>query len=353
MKVMLAVGALALGAIGVFAQPTPTSDARRLLESPSLRDKAWGAWYAGASHDPLLREMLVAKLRLAQSLRWSARDSEAYAYVQALFDALIQIPGAIPNDAILPFEGSWRPEILILMGRDPAAQGNERALLGMRGLSLPDPEWVVVNDLLFAGGSKVFFQKALEEIRLTHDFVVEDQPVAWCGGSIGCGLTVRRFPKGFPPIALYQFWASMTQPGDILFLEQPIPTYYRRMVVPTGGEVQWSDCKAYLTNGEPRQGYLARFLGSTKSLSVTQSYELFHPRTNVDWHGSAQAAIEMEKLLDEQTASLRSLIGDAQKRGVLLDASGMHFTIRTTVLDSRRDRSEPLPAVASREVIIP
>jgi hypothetical protein len=334
------------------AQPAPPAEqARRLLQSQSLREKAWGAWYAGASHDPALRDLLVAQLRLAQPLRGSQRESEAYAYIQALFDALIQIPGAISSDAILPFEASWRPEILILLGREPGMAGNESALLAMRGRSLPDPEWIVVNDMLFAGASKLFFQRTLQEVRITHDFVVADQQVLTCGGGIGCSLTVRRFPKGFPPTALYQFWASMTLPGDILFLEQPIAAYYRRIVVPTDGEVQWSDCKAYLTSGEPRQSYLAHFLAATQGLSMNQSYELFHPRTTIDWHSNAEAAAEMEKFLDQQTASLQTLISEAQRRG-LVPASGMRLTINTTVHDVRRDRGVPLPALASREITI-
>ena len=86
----------------------------------------------------------------------------------------------------------------------------------------------------------------------------------------------------------------MTKPGDIVFLDQPVPAYYRRIVVPTDGAVEWSDCKAYLIDGEPRQGYLAQFLSATKS------YELFHPRTTIDWHGNAEEAVgEIAKKLDE------------------------------------------------------
>lgn len=344
MKALLAIAVLACA----YGQPAlPAQSARRLLQSPSLRDKAWGAWYAGASHDPALREMLVAQLRLAQPLRSSPRDSEGYAYVQALFDALIQIPGAIPNDVILPFEASWRPEILILLAREPSAAGNENALLAMRGRTLSDPEWLVVNDLLFACGSKSFLDRMLQELRITHTFVVADQQVLSCGGSIGCGLSTRRFPKGFPPIALYQLWVSMTQPGDILLFDQPVTAYYRRIVVPTDGEAKWSDCKAYLVDGEPRQGYLAQFLSANKG------YELFHPRTTIDWHGRAEEAIgEITKHLDEQTASIEALLAEEQSRGVL-KASGMRLTINVKVQDVRRDRSVPLPDVGSREITVP
>jgi hypothetical protein len=177
------LAAVSLGISCAYAQlPAPVDQARRLLESQSLRDKAWGAWYAGSSHDPAMLRPLLAQLQLAQPLRGAERDTEEYAYIQAVFDALIQIPSLVPTDAILPFEDSWRPEILILLSRNATAEGVESALLEMREHSMPAAEWTAVNDLLFAIPSKPFFQKTLEEIRITHEFVITDpnQGVAFC-----------------------------------------------------------------------------------------------------------------------------------------------------------------------------
>ena len=120
MKLAPLLAALSLGTLCAYGQG-------RLLEPSSLRDKAWGAWMAGASHDPAMREPLLAQLQSAQSMRGSQPDTEEYAYIQALFDALIQMPGPIPTDIILPFEDSWRTEILILLSRDPAAEGAKDA----------------------------------------------------------------------------------------------------------------------------------------------------------------------------------------------------------------------------------
>jgi hypothetical protein len=293
---------------------------------------------------------LLAQLKLAQPLRNARRDTEEYAYIQALFDALIQIPGPVPIDAILPFEDSWRTEILILLSRDPAADGVEHALLDMREHSMPGPEWAAVNDLLFAISSKPFFQKALEEIRVTHTLVVADQLVFFCGGAIGCGDSVRRFPSGFPPIALYQLWAAMTQPGDTLLIEQPVPIHYRRIVVPTDGQAKWSDCQGDFTGA--RQTLLARYFSAIGGLAAEESYKLFNPRTTVEWHNTAQTSAEMEKLLTEQAASIEALIEDAQGRG-LVQASGMRLAIEATVNDMRRDKNVPLPALAPHEIVIP
>jgi hypothetical protein len=60
----------------------------------------------------------------------------------------------------------------------------------------------------------------------------------------------------------------------------------------------------------------------------------------------------MDKSLAEQAASIQALVENAQKRG-LVQASGMRLTINTTVNDVRENRSDPLPAIASREIVIP
>jgi hypothetical protein len=319
-----------------------------------LRDKAWGAWYAGASHDPAMLDPLLAQLQLAQPLRGAERDTEEYAYIQALFDALIQIPGPIPIDAVLPFEDSWRPEILILLSRNPTADGVEGALLDMREHSMPAPEWTAVNDLLFAISSKPFFQKTLEEIRITHEFVITDpnQGVAFCGGAFGCGGSRRHFPKGFPPTALYQLWTAFALPGDIVFIEQPVAVHYRRIVVPTGGEIGWSNCQSDSLVGDSRQALLAQFFGAVGGRSAEQAYQLFHPRNMISWQDTAQAASEIESHLAAQSAAVQALIEDAQTRD-LVHASGMRLAIETTMNDLRGDKSVPVPAVMPHEIVIP
>jgi len=333
------------------AQLSPSAEARRLLQSPNLRDRAWGAWYAGVSHDPSLRPALLDQLRRAQALRESARDSAEYAYIQSLFDALIQIPGSAPVDALMPFEKSWRAEIIILLARG-STQESETALLAIRGHEVPDAEWKAVNDLLFQMGSRPFFQAAFAEIQLTHRFIVADQDVGLCGGMSGCGVSKRHFPAGYPPIALYQFNQDMTKPGDVLLSESQVPVYFRRSVVPTDGEAEWMECQSSPTFTTVRQMTLAQFLGAIEDLSLAESEGLFMPITRVRWHGAFETASEMEMQLDEQSAAFRKLVADAQKRN-LLEASGMVIGIATTIDDVRRDRSERIPAVAPREIVIP
>jgi hypothetical protein len=346
------LAAIGLGAVCVHAQhASPANEARRLLQQQTYRDKAWGAWYAGTSHDPGLRETLLARLRSAQPLRDAQRDTAEYAYVQALFDALIQIPGVIPNEVIVPFEGSWRAEILILMSRRPV----ESDLLTMRGHSLSDAESDAVDGLLYQVSGPDFFQRTLEDLRITHLFVVTDQATAYGGEAGGCGTGTRRFPAGFPPITLYQLWADLTQTrtGDSLLMQQPVAVYYRRVVAPTDGAAEWTECtySSRVTN-EVRQRRLAMFFSAIGRLTAVQSEKTFSPRTTIEWHGAAEAASEMERALAEQSASIQALVAEAQ-RGGLLHASGMRLSIRTVVQDLRRKMNGPVPGIAPHEIVIP
>jgi hypothetical protein len=347
----IALIAAALGCAAAAQSPQPAAEARRLLNSQAFREKAWGAWYAGVSQDISLRTQLIEELRRAQGLRDSPRDSSAYACIQALFDALIQTPGPAPADVILPFENSWRTEVLILLARDPNPQTNETALLAMRMTSLADEEFVAVNDLLFKAAPKRAYEAALKEMRITHDFVVTDRVLGFCGGSTACSLDKRRFPPDFPPIALYHLWARMNEPGDVLLAADPIPVYYRRIVVPANGEAEWTDCDFDPAAGL-RQRRVNRFAAAVDSLAEGQSDELFSPKTIINWRDAGQTAAEMEKALDEQSASLRNLFSHLQLRG-LAQVSGMQFRIETTVEDVRRDKSEKLPALAPRGIVVP
>src|SRR5580658_1436058 len=109
----------ALSACALAQSIPPVAQVEGLLGSPSLRDKAWGAWFAGASRNPSLLGAVLQQLRLVQTYADSQPNSEEYSGVQTLLDAAIQLPGKVPADVILPFAHSWLPETLILLSRNP------------------------------------------------------------------------------------------------------------------------------------------------------------------------------------------------------------------------------------------
>jgi len=345
-----------------YAQPPrPADQARALLQSESIRERAWGAWYAGISHDTTLDAVLTDHLRAAQPFARSPRDGEEYAYVQALFDALIQLGAAVPTSVMLPFEDSWRSEILILMngprGNDAFSYGRNidadgaAALLEMRGHQIREDEWAAINDLLFAIDRKVAIQKVLEELRVTSEFCVTDQPTIRADdGSGGATTSKRRFPKGLPPIALYQIRLLPASPGNVLFSQNPIPVYYARVVVPTDGEAGWFYFEFHGASTSTRQRTLERLLSEYDN---SHGAEIFHPWAAEDWRGTEKTADEIDRLLDDQAAAIRRVLQNIE-RSHLIKLSGMHVPIAVVVRDCRKDGQSALPQIAPvREVIFP
>jgi hypothetical protein len=310
--------------------------------------------------------LLVERLQEAQSLHNSPRDGEGYAYVQSLFDALIQLNVPLPTAVMMPFEDSWRPEILILMngakpGNDPfnfkrnLDKDGESALLTMRDRQMPEDEWIALNDLLFAIDPNTASQMVVQEIRITHQFCVTDQHTFRADdGSGGVEQSTRHFPKGFPPIGLYQIRTSSVHPGDALFNYTPIATYYARIVVPTDGEAKWLSFEFHAASTPVRQRTLERLLAISENRRKQPSaVEIFHPWTAVDWQGTENTGAKIAELLDDQAASILSVVQEIERRG-FIKASGMRIPIAVVVVDCRRYSREPLPQIAPvREVEIP
>jgi hypothetical protein len=344
--------------------PRPADQARALLQSPVLRNRAWGAWYAGASHDPALAATLIKKLEDAQTLRNSPRDGEEYAYVQSLFDALIQLAAPVPTAVMMPFEDSWRTEILILMNLGPpngdafvnrhnADFAGTNALIAMREHQMPEEQFAAVNDLLFALDAKTASRKVLAEIRVTHEFCVTDQHTFRADdGSGGIGESTRHFPKGFPPVALYQI-RTFPKSGDLLFAARPMATYYARIVVPTDGEVKWFEYQFHGASTSARQRTLEKLMSFFESRSKLRADEIYHPWTAVDWQGTEATAAEVNRLLDDQADEIRAVVQDMARRR-FIEATGMRIPIAVTVRDCRRNNAEPMPKIgAVREVVFP
>jgi hypothetical protein len=320
-----------------------------------LREQAWTAWRAGAAHDSSSRELLLEWLRAGRGMNSSAYGSDEYAYVQALLDALVQIPGPVAADVVLPFAESWRAEVLILLSRDPAAPGVEAALLDMRDRSLPNAQLIAVGDLLFGISSKAFFRKTLEEIEITHQFEVRDARGGGVGGGMGggvsCCVSGSRGPAGFPPVALYALTAAGS-PGDVVFRLSPVPVYYRRVVVGADGSPAGSGCGGDDLTFASRQALPVRFFAAAGGVTAEATGKIFHANTWITWQGEAEASNEMARALDEQAGAVQALVAEVARRN-LIEASGMRLNIAVTIRDYREKKEEALPGIARREILLP
>jgi hypothetical protein len=323
---------------------TPPADAdaaraRELLNSPNLADRAWGAYYAGRLRDPGLRDILVERLRAAQPLANAYALSPGFSYVAGLFDALIQIGGAVPIDAFMPFESRWREPALILLSRQ---QGTEDTLLAMRDeLAHQDLYWLAVNNLLFGMRSARFFTKTLEEIRISHTFDVRQgafrEPGRGTGGSIATGAPPK-WPDGFPPAGLYYIEDRPTE--GALLVAGPRNVYFRRGVPPVGVGGPWHD--------PGREQFRLEYMGAWNHGGPVDAQRVFAQQTVVQWKDAAALTREVEERLDEQTAAIRAYVATAKQNGAS-DLAGLRLRIAPVLKDNRQNPLDPLPAVQPRE----
>jgi hypothetical protein len=316
---------------------------READKSYSLRDLAWRAWNAAAARDSSAAAGIVAELRERQAWRGAAFGTEEHAYIQTLLDALIEIPGTAPPDALAPYADTWRAEVLILLCR--SALSGEDLLLDIRDRAQPDANWIAASDLLFHASSKRFFERMLREIEVTHEFVFVDGGTggSFCGFSGGGIEGGPSRPKGFPPADSYSL-VTTPSAGDVVFQVSPLAVYYRRGAAPGVGVLAFSY--------PAKQNLLAQFLGAMNGLSAGQSEQLFHPSNTITWQDAASAMPVITQALDAQERSIQSLFRAAKERG-LVDASGMQFPVAITISDRRNDKSEALPGGLQRTIAIP
>jgi hypothetical protein len=131
---MKSVLALLLAAPLLAAQTSPipalqSESARRPLDSPGWREKAWGAYLAARLHTDDLNRILADQFLPAAALRDAAYQSDEYAYLTVLFDAAIESGIRVPAAALEPFQERWAEPVLILLARDPESSP---ALLRLR-----------------------------------------------------------------------------------------------------------------------------------------------------------------------------------------------------------------------------
>jgi hypothetical protein len=338
------------------AQSTPTlaseiARARALLQSAQWVDKAWGAHLAISAHDDSLRDLLIDDLRRAQPLSRAPENTAEYAYVQSLFDALIQIGAELGSEAILPFERKWRPEALILLARQSGnGNENENALFSMMDEKPDWFDWFAINDLLARMHSQRFFRQTLEQMEIGHILVAEDTPRDFLRGGMSrlAGLaTTRSNPKDFPPIGYYYLDGVPSQDGRMV-VAGPRAVYYFRKEIRGGDTVPWSFLN-FRNPADVKGAFSPVYLphdGSDRDVDT-----IFSGETRIRWQGVEEFSKDAQAALSDQADSIRSFIGEAHRHG-LGDVSGITLKIVPTLEDHRRTASGPLPAVTPWVIVL-
>ncbi|MGB7761701.1 MAG: hypothetical protein WBL61_17850 [Bryobacteraceae bacterium] len=338
----VAAGALCAQPGAVSAQETER--ARQLLHSAQWVDRAWGAYLAGRLHSDDLNQLLIEQFRQAAPLRNAQGYTDEHAFLTTLFDAAIEAGVTVPAGLLEPFEENWTYPVLILLARDT---NSEYSLLRFREGKSRDIVWLAANNLLFERKSQPWYRAILGEIVITHRFTVWDTGF---GGEIGGGQGggvysdgIAAMPKGFPPVALYTLYDS-AQRDSVLLARGPRDVYYRRTIVPTDKQVVFGPCIPFVDRMAIRIGYLAQL----RSVPVEQAERLFHSETQIRYTGKENFEREVESSMKAQEQGIRAWIQAIANGG--LPASGVRLRIVPEVNDKRQNATDPLPAVAPRDI---
>jgi hypothetical protein len=328
----------------VPAQLLPVAGASRTqsVSAAELRARAWKAYQAYKSGNVSFKNALINDLMEAEPFHDATSGSDEYAYVQSVLDALIQLDVVVPPEVVLPFRKERRAEVLLLLARAP---GSENALLSMIDEPLNTAEWLAVGNVLSEQRSQRFFRKTLSELVLTHDFQVSNSNHGWvgrCGGAIGSGTTQRRFPKGFPPIALYQLdFPQMSQsvPNDeILAFSGPHDVYFRRKVIQPGAQEEWTELNFFRYLDGYRSQYLARLAGRPDD----EVFNALFPASVIRWTDAQAFKNDVALALNNQSGKIRELVFEMERQG-LNGVRGLRLSISPAITDK---------AVGSRTIAV-
>ena len=321
--------------------------ARLLLHSPRWVDKAWGAYFAGRLHSPDLAVDILDEFRASGDLSAASSSSEEHAFIAALFDAAIESGIQVPATVLEPFEERWDEPVLVLLALS-RARDREYSLLRLSD-ARPDLVWSAANNLLFGMKSRKWYVKTLGELSITQHVTVinsDSVPPNVSGtGSGVCGDGMTQIPKGFPPITLYTL-QSMPEPGLLVLAPGPVDVYYRRTVVPTDKQTGFGSC--FSVN---RMNVRIAYLAALAKMSAKEAESLFHCESLIRYKGVEQFQSAVQQSLELQEQGIRGLIQAVEQRE-RLSGSGVVLQIVPEVNDQRQNRTDPLPTVAPREIVL-
>lgn len=313
------------------------AEVSRLLKSQGNRERAWGAYLAGAHG---LKEHAPLVVGLLEDPSVAAGGWEESLVRQAALDALIRLEADVPAEQLLPLYTSSPDEVVILLSRAP--KGGERELLALFAEEAPDERWAAVGNLLTEARALGFAARLLRELKVVASVYVYDSEGdrgygGGSGGGFGGGCGAAQRPEGFPPVGYYTLSLSGVR-GAVVFAPGRHTVYYLRTLSAGGcggGYGRW------LTRDERRVEYLADLLRATEAELGLDA----RPFREVICKDARQCRRALVALRDEivraHEQTLLRLLGE----GLLgpAEASELSPDITFDLNDSRDRKTFPLP----------
>jgi hypothetical protein len=315
------------------------SRVEQLINSSSSQDLAWAAYLIG-QHE--MKELAPTLIDLLDS---SPPDGWEWILKNIVLDSLIRLQITVSSDKVLPLYERFPDQVLIIMARAPAENGD--ALLSIAQRSGRTVCWVMACNLLAETRAPGFAEFLLRSLEIELNVVVSDKGGVGSGrGSgfaIGCGAS-GQYPDGFPPIAIYRL-IDEPKRDAVVIAPGPHPVFYER-------EVYWLNSTNQRSGGSRDQSvdrnlyrmeYLAFLLN--KGVEELKLKNFYHH--TIIWAGSKHYTTEVMRLKESIIKDFEHLKTTLVERELLSEseAEGLAPNLILTELDFRQNKSSPLPEV--------
>ncbi|HWS89165.1 MAG TPA: hypothetical protein VN282_19490 [Pyrinomonadaceae bacterium] len=325
------------------APPSPFGEAEagRLLRSQVNRERAWGAYLAGAygakEHAPLLVGLLEAP-------GLAAGGWEETAVLQAALDALIRLDAEVPAEVLRTLPQHFSNEVLILLTRSP--EKNQDALLEtfawLDESANPGARWLAAGNLLAALKARGFAARLLGGLKVEAGVTVLDGDISHgsglgSGGGGGCGCGGDFYPRtDFPPVGYYVLTGA-AQPGAVVVVAGQRPVFYLRTPYPGGGGCYFLSPPADAVRVE----YLAALLDTTEEALGFDA----RPSFTLVCKDTKQCRRELAAVRGRVEQSYAAVVGRLVEKGLLDGTADAPASppMTFTLFDERRRKTFPLP----------
>ncbi|MCA1618918.1 MAG: hypothetical protein LC795_06320 [Acidobacteria bacterium] len=313
------------------------AEAARLLRARGSRERAWGAYLAGAYG---LKEHAPLVVALLEDADGAAGGWEESSVKRAALDALIRLDADVPPEKLLPLYQLAPDETVILLAHAP--ERNAGALLTLFADEMPSARWVAVGNLLAEALAKGFAARLLAGLEMRASVYVYDREGERGfngGGGHGCGGSSHfaLVPDGFPPFGRYALTTTPLR-GAVVVARGRHTVYYVR-AGPGRGLAADSGCE--VERDAFRVEYLAELLRTTAERFELEARS-FH---EVVCRDERQCRRALADLRDEAARAYAAVLGSLVGAELLGadEASGLKPDLTLVLYDYRERKTFPLP----------
>jgi hypothetical protein len=291
---------------------------KRLLDSSSPNDQAWGAYwtakYGMTQFAPQLIHLIDPSV--------SRKSAELLFRDLAMFDSLIQLSASVPSARLMPLYDRYPDHVLILLAKSP--RENHQALLDLAKKELRGSiYWMTACNLLKMVKAPGFAVLLLKEIKIEIEIAVHEKYGTGVRGGIirdpGGVLTVRSYDKSapfvsldLPPIDNYILTKVRNETSSVVAEGKTTIYYMREACYPgPGNPLIGKYGKILVVQGKPAD-YL---MGLTEKIVPKTDYFF-----TIDWENSEQFSEEISRICNEVHAPFRSVLNNLLSSGWLTES---------------------------------